>query len=71
MEFAWYGLATGINPWRVLAANLTLDWDFGLRPSAVVTLSGAAVVAAVVLRRILGAATTWFSARRARATVGG
>jgi len=31
VEFAWYGLATKINPWRVLAASETLR--FGLRPA--------------------------------------
>ena len=31
VEFGWYALATGIDPWRVLAANL--DVAFGLRPA--------------------------------------
>ncbi len=31
LEFAWYGLATGINPWRVLEANL--DVAYGPRPA--------------------------------------
>ena len=30
IEFAWYALATGINPWRVLAASETLQ----LRPAS-------------------------------------
>lgn len=38
MEAAWYGLATGIDPWRVLAANL--DVAFGLRPALWVGLTG-------------------------------
>ncbi|MGC8475680.1 MAG: sulfite oxidase heme-binding subunit YedZ [Acetobacteraceae bacterium] len=36
IEFAWYAIATGIDPWRVLAANETLR--FGLRPAHWVTL---------------------------------
>jgi sulfoxide reductase heme-binding subunit YedZ len=31
LEFAWYAIATGIDPWRVAAANL--DVSFGLRPA--------------------------------------
>jgi sulfoxide reductase heme-binding subunit YedZ len=53
VEFAWYGLATGIDPWRVLAANL--DIAFGLRPAlwvGVAGLSAAALrVVAPALRR--------------------
>lgn len=40
IEFAWYGIATGIDPWRLLAANETLR--FGLRPAhwvAVITFA--------------------------------
>lgn len=36
VEFAWYGLATGANPWRVLAANLHATQ--GLRPAVDVLL---------------------------------
>ena len=52
IEFAWYGLATGINPWRVLAASETLR--FGLRPAHYVALTGLAVVVLAGLRRIKG-----------------
>ncbi len=31
LEFAWYGLATRVNPWRVIAANETIAR--GLRPA--------------------------------------
>lgn len=48
LEFAWYGLATGINPWRVLAANL--DLDLAPRPAGWVLAAGLAV-AAFRLRR--------------------
>ena len=42
IEFAWYALTTGINPWRVLAANETAR--FGLRPAHWVALVGLGVV---------------------------
>lgn len=38
IEFAWYGLATGIDPWRVLEANL--DIAFGPRPAVWVGIAG-------------------------------
>jgi sulfoxide reductase heme-binding subunit YedZ len=41
IEFAWYALATGINPWRVLAASETLR--FGLRPAHWVLVVGLGV----------------------------
>ena len=51
IEFGWYGLATGINPWRVLAASESLR--FGLRPAHYVVLTGLGVVLLVGLRRIM------------------
>lgn len=57
LEFAWYGLATGIDPWRVLAANL--DVTFGLRPALWVLVAGlgAAALRAVPRgRRVVRAA---------------
>jgi len=50
IEFAWYGVATGIDPWRVLAASQSLR--FGLRPAHYVALVGLAVVALAAARRI-------------------
>jgi methionine sulfoxide reductase heme-binding subunit len=47
VEFAWYGVATRINPWRVLAANESIG--YGLRPAhwvLVVTLAAALIIAA-------------------------
>jgi len=38
IEFAWYHFATGINAWRVLAANL--DVAFGPRPAVWVGIAG-------------------------------
>lgn len=52
IEFAWYGLATGISPWRVLAASETLR--FGLRPAHYVALVGLAVALIATARRIRG-----------------
>ncbi|HVC60315.1 MAG TPA: ferric reductase-like transmembrane domain-containing protein [Acetobacteraceae bacterium] len=50
IEFAWYGLATHINPWRVLAANETLR--FGLRPAHYVALVTLGLGAVILARRI-------------------
>jgi sulfoxide reductase heme-binding subunit YedZ len=50
IEFGWYGLATGINPWRVLAASET--FSYGLRPAHWVAMVGLAVVALSAARRI-------------------
>jgi len=52
IEFAWYSLATRVNPWRVLAANETLDIAY-LRPAHYVALVCLAVFAAIMLRRLL------------------
>lgn len=49
IEFAWYGLATRINPLRVLAANETIA--FGLRPAHYVALTALLVALIVLLRR--------------------
>jgi sulfoxide reductase heme-binding subunit YedZ len=49
IEFAWYGLATAINPWRVLAASETTR--FGLRPAHYVALLGLAVTLLALVRR--------------------
>ena len=50
IEFAWYAIATGINPWRILAASETLR--FGLRPAHYVALTGLGVTVLSLLRRI-------------------
>jgi methionine sulfoxide reductase heme-binding subunit len=50
IEFGWYALATGINPWRVLAASETID--FGLRPAHYVALAGLAVPLLAGLRQV-------------------
>ncbi len=40
-EFAWYGLMTGVDPWRIATANLMLA--HGLRPAVIVLLAGLGV----------------------------
>jgi len=42
-ETAWYAAATGIDPWRILAAHL--DVGFGLRPAWWVLIAGLAAAA--------------------------
>ena len=54
IEFAWYGLFTGIDPWQVLAANL--DIDYGFSPAIWVGLVGLGVAVAAALRRLAGKA---------------
>jgi sulfoxide reductase heme-binding subunit YedZ len=51
LEFAWYGLATGVDPWRIAKANLMLA--FGLRPAVIVAMLGLAIAAAAALRPYL------------------
>ena len=49
IEFAWYGIATHISPWRVLAANETLR--YGLRPAHYVALVTLGLGVVIVVRR--------------------
>jgi sulfoxide reductase heme-binding subunit YedZ len=42
-EFAWYGLASGVDPWRIALANLMPA--YGFRPAVIVLLAGFAVAA--------------------------
>lgn len=62
-EFAWYGLATGANPWRVLGANLHTGQ--GLRPAVQVLLVTAAVVLIAEIWRRLPARSGSASGQRA------
>ncbi|HTB44043.1 MAG TPA: ferric reductase-like transmembrane domain-containing protein [Acetobacteraceae bacterium] len=50
IEFAWYGIATHINPWRVVAADETLR--FGLRPAHYVVLVTLGLGVVILVRRI-------------------
>ncbi len=52
LEFAWYGLATRLNPWRILNANL--DIEYGLSTAEWVGVAGLAVVGVMVIFRLLG-----------------
>jgi sulfoxide reductase heme-binding subunit YedZ len=49
-EAAWYGLTTGVDARRVLAANL--DVTFGLRPALWVLVAGLAIAIAAALRTV-------------------
>ena len=50
LEFCWYGLATKVNPWRVLAANETIGR--GLRPAHWVFVIGVSLVVVFIARRL-------------------
>jgi methionine sulfoxide reductase heme-binding subunit len=49
-EFAWYALATGVDPWRIAQANLM--FSFGLRPAIIVLLVGLIPCGFVMLRNL-------------------
>ncbi|MEA2739925.1 MAG: methionine sulfoxide reductase heme-binding subunit [Acetobacteraceae bacterium] len=51
LEFTWYGLATKVNPWRVLHANETISR--GLRPAHWVFVVAASLVVVFLARRLL------------------
>jgi sulfoxide reductase heme-binding subunit YedZ len=50
LEFAWYGLATKVNPWRVLVANETIDR--GLRPAHWVFVVTTSLALVFIARRL-------------------
>ncbi len=58
LEFAWYGVATRVDPWRILHGEL--DVSFGPRPAAEILALGLLVAAAVELRRL---SLTWHADR--------
>ncbi len=49
-EFAWYGLTTGVDPWRIAKANLM--FSFGLRPAVIVLLVGLVPCVFSILRNL-------------------
>lgn len=59
IEFAWYRLATRINPWRVLDANFA--FAYGIRPAVWVGIVALGIAAIVAVRR----AVTLLALRRA------
>jgi len=50
LEYAWYGIATRIDPMRVLDANFSLA--HGPRPAVWIGIAGLAIAVAVLLRRL-------------------
>ena len=66
VEFAWYGLATGVDPFRVLKANLV--FAYGLRPAWIVLLGGLAVALIPWIKQGYGLASAWLSLARNAAT---
>jgi sulfoxide reductase heme-binding subunit YedZ len=50
MEFGWYGVATKVNPWRVLYANESIDR--GLRPAHWVIVVTTSLVVLFIARRL-------------------
>jgi len=58
-EFAWYGLATGVDPFRVLKANLI--FAYGLRPAVIVLLVGLAVALIPWIKQAYGLASARLS----------
>jgi sulfoxide reductase heme-binding subunit YedZ len=66
VEFAWYGLATGVDPFRVLKANLV--FSYGLRPACIVFLVGLAVALIPWIKQAYGLASARLSPARNAAT---
>ncbi len=65
IEYAWYGLATGVPPGRVLSANW--QWAYAVRPAWWVLLTGVAVAAVALVRPHLGSREAPQRGRRAAA----
>ena len=66
-EAAWYGLVNGIDPVRVLAANI--DPDLAPRPAQKVLLASLAVVAIVAARRGFAVANRLWTKRYIQRTI--
>lgn len=66
IEFAWYGLATGVDPVRVLKANLV--FAYGLRPAWIVVLVGLAVALIPWIKQAYALASARLSPARNAAT---
>lgn len=62
IEFAWYGLATGVRAARVLASNL--DISFGLRPAVWVGLTAFGVAGVTGIKQLATRAAVRANARR-------
>ena len=59
-EFAWYGLTTGVDPWRIAKANLM--FSFGFRPAVIVLLVGFIPCGFLILRNLH--AKGWFKLQK-------
>jgi sulfoxide reductase heme-binding subunit YedZ len=68
-ETAWYGLINGIDPLRVLMANLEVDFDLALRPAHKVLIASLLVILAVALRRLALAANRLWTRRYMQSTI--
>ncbi len=66
VEFAWYGLATGVDPFRVLKANLV--FAYGLRPAWIVLIAGLVAALLPWIKPAYAAATARLSPARNVAT---
>ena len=66
-EAAWYGLVNGIDPVRVLAANI--DPDLMPRPAQKVVLASLAVIAIVAARRGFAALNRFWTKRYIQRTI--
>ena len=68
-EAAWYGLVNGIDPVRVLMANLDIDFDLALRPAHKVLIASLLVMLAVALRRLALVANKLWTRRYMQSTI--
>ena len=66
-EAAWYGLVNGIDPLRVLAANI--DLDLAPRPAQKVLAASLIFIAIVAARRVFVAANRLWTKRYIQRTI--
>ena len=66
-EAAWYGLVNGIDPIRILAANI--DPELVLRPAQKVLIVSTGVIAVVVARQLAAAANRLWTKRYIHSTI--
>ncbi len=66
-EAAWYGLVNGIDPVRILAANI--DPELVPRPAQKVLIASLAVIAVVATRRLAAAANRLWTKRYIQSTI--
>ncbi len=66
-EAAWYGLVNGIDPMRILAANI--DPDLVPRPAQKVLVASVVVIGLVAARRGIAAANRLWTKRYIQRTI--